>query len=74
MVSTFWHVSICFRAVKVFFKTSCTQIVRSLKKIILQTDWHDVARNFGIGELCGSGGRATALFNFRVVVLGLETR
>ena len=30
----FWHLSICCRAVKVFLKTSCTQIVRSLKKIL----------------------------------------
>ena len=38
------------------------------------TDWHDVTRNFEMGELCGSGGRAVALVNFRVVVLGVETR
>ena len=37
-------------------------------------DWHDVTRNFEMGELRGSGGRAIALVNFRVVVLGLETR
>ena len=29
---------------------------------------------FRLGELRGSGGRAVALVNFRVVVLGLETR
>ena len=29
---------------------------------------------FGIGVLRGSRGRAAALVNFRVVVLGLETR
>ena len=37
MVSKFWHLSVCCGAVKVFLKTSCTQRVRSLKKIILQT-------------------------------------
>ena len=40
MVSKFWHPSIC-GAVKVFLKTSCTQRVRSLKKIILQTSIED---------------------------------
>ena len=32
-----WLLSICCCAVKVFLKTSCAQIVRSLKKVILQT-------------------------------------
>ena len=36
-------------------------------------DKRDVNRNFEMGELRESGGRAVALVNFRVVVLGLET-
>ena len=42
--------------------------------MLKDNDWHDVTRNFGMGELRVSGGRAAALVNFRVVVLGLETR
>ena len=37
-------------------------------------DWHDVTRNFEMGELRGNWKRAVALVNFRVLVLGLETR
>ena len=46
---------------------------RRRSHVLKDNNWHDVTRNFGMGELRGSGGRAAALVNFRVAVLGLET-
>ena len=43
-------------------------------EMLRENYWHGITRNFGMGELRGSGGRAAALANFRVVVLGLENR
>ena len=47
---------------------------RQRSHVLKENDWHDVTRKFRMGVLRGSGGRAVALVNFKVVVLGLETR